>query len=303
MTADTTWQLPPRRDGHPADDELAARRAGMAGVAPPDPGAGTGVDVRPEAAGGVEVVVCRPPDPDGVLVHLHGGGYRLGSATYSAGFGARLALATSCTVVVPEYRLAPEHPFPAALHDAAEVYDVVVDRTAGPVFVGGDSAGGGLAAALAVAAVAAGRPAPLGLILWSPWLDLRIEAPTFTSRAETDQLFSRASALAAAGSYLQGVDPAHPLASPLLADLAGLPPTLLFAAEDEVLLDDSVSFGSALAHAGIPVESHLVPGVQHVWPVITPDHPESAAAIAAAAAFVARRRAAGAMTTTTNTHL
>jgi monoterpene epsilon-lactone hydrolase len=286
MTAD--WHLPPLRTGHPADDDLAARRAGMAGVAPPDPAAGTPVDVRRQPTGGVDGVVCRPPDPVGVLVHFHGGGYRLGSALYSAAFGARLAMATSCTVVVPEYRLAPEHPFPAALHDAAAVYDAVLEAADAPVFVGGDSAGGGLAAALAVAGARAGRPAPRGLLLWSPWLDLRAEAPSFASRAETDLLFSRQSAAAAAASYLQGVDAAEPLASPLLAEVRGLPPTLVFAAEDEVLLDDSLSFAVALAHAGVPVETHFVPGVQHVWPVIAPDHPESTAAVAAAGRFVAR---------------
>jgi len=123
-------------------------------------------------------------------------------------------------------------------------------------------------------------------VLFSPWVDLGVTGSSFTTRAGTDQLFSRDAAHAAAAAYLQGVDARHPLASPLAADLGGLPPTLLFAALDEVLLDDAVALAAALTHAGVAVQAHYVAGVQHVWPTVFPDLPESAAALAAVARFL-----------------
>jgi acetyl esterase/lipase len=281
------WRLPPLRPGTAAGEELTTRRAmvaAMAGQRREEPG----VSVQRRSTGGVDGVVCRPDSgATGVIVHFHGGGYRLGSAAGSAAFGTRLAAATGWSVVLPDYRLAPEHPFPAALHDAAAVYDAVVASEPGAVVVSGDSAGGGLAVAVVVAGLEAGVPAPDGLVLFSPWVDLGVTGSSFTTRATTDQLFSRDAARAAAAGYLQGVDPRHPLASPLRADLGGVPPTLLFAALDEVLLDDAVALATALAHAGVAVQAHFVAGVQHVWPTVFPDLPESAAAVAAVARFIA----------------
>jgi monoterpene epsilon-lactone hydrolase len=279
------WRLPPLRRGVAADEALAARRALIA--ASDEGNDGPGASVR-HTAGGVEGVLCQPPaDAVGVIVHFHGGGYRLGSAAAAAPFGTRLAASTGWSVLLPDYRLAPEHPFPAALHDAAAVYDSIVGETPGAVVVSGDSAGGGLAAALVVAGLAAGRRRPDGLVLFSPWVDLGVTASTFTTRAATDALFSADAATAAAAAYLQGLDAHDPLASPLFADLTGLPPTLLFAATDEVLLDDAVAFTAALAAAGVTVQAHLVARVQHVWPTIFPDLRESAAALAAVAGFLA----------------
>ena len=280
------WRLPPLRPGTAADEELTARRAMVAALA--GQRHEDGVSVQRRSTGDVDGVVCRPDSgAAGVIVHFHGGGYRLGSAAGSTAFGTRLAAATGWSVVLPDYRLAPEHPFPAALHDAAAVYDAVVAE-AGAVIVSGDSAGGGLAVASVVAALEAGALVPDGLVLFSPWVDLGVTGSSFTTQAATDQLFSRDAARAAAAGYLQGVDACHPLASPLVADLAGLPPTLLFAALDVVLLDDAVALAAALAHAGVAVEAHYVPGVQHVWPTVFPDLPESAAALAAVARFTAR---------------
>ncbi|HEY1281331.1 MAG TPA: alpha/beta hydrolase [Acidimicrobiales bacterium] len=279
------WCLPPLRPGTDADEELTARRAMVAALA--GQRREDGVSVQRRSTGGVDGVVCRPDSgAAAVIVHFHGGGYRLGSAAGSTAFGTRLAAATGCSVVVPDYRLAPEHPFPAALHDAAAVYDALVANESDAVVVSGDSAGGGLAVAVVVAALEAGVRAPDGLVLFSPWADLGVTGPSFTSRAGTDQLFSRDAAHAAAAAYLQGVDPRHPLASPLGANLAGLPPTLVFAAIDEVLLDDAVALAAGLTHAGVAVEAHFVAGVQHVWPTVFPDLPESAAALAAVARFI-----------------
>ena len=281
------WRLPPLRSGTAADEALAARRA-MVAAAGHEAMAVAGASVHRRATGGVDGVVCEPDGgAAGVIVHFHGGGYRLGSAAVSAGFGARLAAATGWSVVLPDYRLAPEHPFPAALHDAAAVYEATVGEAPDAVVVSGDSAGGGLALATAVAGRQAGVRPPDGLALLSPWVDLSVSAASFTTRAATDQLFSPDAARDAAASYLQGVDARHPLASPLFADLDGLPPTLLFAATDEVLLDDALALTTALTHAGVAVEARFVPDVQHVWPTVFPDLPESVAALAAVARFTA----------------
>jgi acetyl esterase/lipase len=279
------WRLPPLREkGAPAPDDLAARRAGAAGM-PPAPTA-PGVTVRQETIAGVPCVVCESPSPVASIVYFHGGGYRLGSAAMSTAFGTRLANATSTTVVVVDYRLAPEIPFPAAVHDATAVYGAVRDGGAQVVLAAGDSAGGGLAAALAVACDKAGIAGPDGLILLSPWLDMTCSSETFDTRAATDQLFSKQSATEASQMYLQGHDQRDPLASPAFADVARFPPVLVFAGGDEVLLDDALQFASRLAKAGVSVELHAVRGMQHVWPTLFPDLPESARALDAMGRFV-----------------
>jgi monoterpene epsilon-lactone hydrolase len=203
-----------------------------------------------------------------------------------ANFGARLAVATGKRVIVPDYRLAPEYPFPAALHDAVSVYRALLDDGAAPL-VGGDSAGGGLAAALVLACADLGLPAPAGLVLLSPWVDLTVTAPTYDSRATTDQLFPRESAGEAAAQYLQSHDTDDKLASPLNGDLSGFPPTLIFASADECLLGDSLALQARLAEARREVALHVAPGMPHVWPVIMPAAAQTRAAFETIKAFVA----------------
>jgi len=285
------WAVPDQvPTGYPADDALAARRAGVAAMEALDPSA-PGISVEERPLGGVPCVVCRPDHPRAALIHLHGGGYRLGTARASAAFGARLASATGATVALADYRLAPEHPFPAALLDALAVYQALAAEVGSTPVVAGDSAGGGLAVAVALACRRSAVPMPSGLVLFSPWADLTVSAPTFAANAATDQLFSATSAGEAAAAYLQGHDPADPLVSPVFADadeLADLAPTLVFAGGEEVLLDDALALVGALARAKVSVEAHLVAGMQHVWPTLFPDLPESAAALQAVARFVGR---------------
>jgi acetyl esterase/lipase len=285
----STWEVPEERPAdRPAPPDLVARRQAMAGLAGTAPDV-AGVAVEEITVGGVTVVRCRPDGARGRVVYFHGGGYRLGSARHSAGFGARLAGAAGATVDVVEYRLAPEHPFPAALRDGAAVYDALIDADPAPPVVAGDSAGGGLAAALVVAARRSGRPRPAGLLLLSPWVDLTVSAGTYRTRADRDQLFSATSASDAAELYLQGHDARDPLASPVFAEVADWPPTQLFAGGEEVLLDDALALTGALARAGVSVEAHVVAGMQHVWPTLFPDLAESSAALGEMARFVARR--------------
>lgn len=216
--------------------------------------------------GGRQILRFRPEGPvRGHLLHFHGGGYRLGAPEISAPFFTRLAAACSIEVIAPRYRLAPEHPFPAASVDALAVAAALRDEIGdAPLIASGDSAGGGLAAGLTAATLARGGPRIDALVLHSPWLDLTVSAPAYEANAASDALFSRASASEAADAYLQGFDSRHPLASPLFADIAGFPPTLITAGAGEVLLDDALRFHAKLGAAGVAAQLLAVEGMEHV---------------------------------------
>lgn len=285
-TSPALGSLPPlRRSTVPTPADLTARRAGAGAVRKPVDV--PGVTVEEVRYGDVPCVVAAPPEPRAVLVYFHGGGYRLGSAAQFAPFAARLADATGARVVAVDYRLAPENPFPAALHDAVAVYEHVLAESAYAPVVMGDSAGGGLAAALAVACTGAGLAVPAAVVLVSAWLDLRCTAESYRSRAATDRLFSYDAARQAADQYLQGHPADDPLVSPLFADLSVFPPALLLASTDEVLLDDTVAMATCLTEAGVTNTTHIEPAVPHAWPGIFPDLPESAAAVEMIGRFVA----------------
>ena len=277
MSALMPDSLPPLRPGTLASAALVERRRTAIAGMPSDPPPGAAVAIGEVDYGGIGCIVCEPAAPRLTIIHFHGGGYRMGAARGWVPFAARLADQTRARVVVPDYRLAPEHPFPAALHDAVSVHAALADT---PIVLSGDSAGGGLAAALA------SLVRPRGVVLLSPWLDLTVTAGSFVSRAGSDALFSKASAQEAASQYLQGHSAEDPLASPLFADPSGFPPTLLFASADESLLDDTMGFAARLAEARVPVETHIVPGMPHVWPVIAPQSPKSALVFEVIARFV-----------------
>ena len=171
---------------------------------------------------------------------------------------------------------------------ALAVYDAVREAATLPVLVGGDSAGGGLATSLVAAALASRQPLPGGVVLFSPWLDLTVSATSYDSRAHSDMLFSASRATEAAQLYLQGWDPRDPLASPVLADLYGFPPALVFVGSEEVLLDDALALTRALAEAGSTVALHATAGMQHVWPSIQPELDESKTALRQLGEFVAQ---------------
>jgi len=237
-----------------------------------------GVKAHDAVIGGVGCLVCEPANARGSILYLHGGGYRLGSPAGWAGFGSRLAAATGRRVIVADYRLAPEHPFPAALHDAVAVYHALLEEDGAPF-------GGGLAAALAHACGLLELTPPAGLILLSPWLDL-VCGEDGRAGDPNEVYFPRSSAIAAAELYLQGHDPADPLASPLNGELSGFPPTLLFASNAEYLLDDALTFQARLTKAGMRVEAHIYPGMPHVWPVLAPDSPEAREVLATIGRFL-----------------
>jgi monoterpene epsilon-lactone hydrolase len=283
MTRDTLI-FPPIRQGRPAAEDLLVRRALMPAVWTPEM-LEPGTVARDAVIGGVSCLVCEAETAAGTILYFHGGGYRMGTAAAYANFGSRLAAISGCRVVVVDYRLAPEHPFPAGLTDALAVYDALVAQGGDAPVVAGDSAGGGMAAAIALAA----EPKPRKAVLLSPWVDLTVANTTYATRT-ADLFFPRSSAAEAAGQYLQGHDPLDPLASPLKGDLSGYPPTLILASADECLVGDALAFQAALTEARRPVETHIVPGMTHVWPVIAPALPESLAAMRAIANFVRSKR-------------
>jgi acetyl esterase/lipase len=254
--------LPPERTGRPAGADLAARRQGIAAAA------ASAVRTDPPASevrlGGVRCLRIDPPGPArGLVLHFHGGGFRLGAPEMIAPFAAALAARCAVSVVCPAYRLAPEHPFPNGLHDARAAFLALSGEGAGPIILSGDSAGGGLAASLAALSIADERP-PAGLIVLSPWLDLTLTSRDYEANAATDPLFSRASAEEAAGFYLQGAPADHPLASPLLGPVGGFPPTLVSYSLEEVLAGDGRRFHAKLLAAGARSRECALAGMEHV---------------------------------------
>ncbi|MDG2005275.1 MAG: alpha/beta hydrolase [Novosphingobium sp.] len=190
---------------------------------------------------------------------------------------------------MPQYRLAPEGPFPAGLNDALAALEALSEEAGDlPVIVGGDSAGGGLAASLGVLSQAGLAPKIDSLVLLSPWLDVTVSAPAYASNAATDPLFSKESADIAAELYLQGFDPRHPLASPLLAELDSFPPTLISVGTGEVLVDDSLRFHEKLLALGSQVELSAIDGMEHVAVVRGPEHTGSAETYEVIASFIDR---------------
>lgn len=283
------WSLPPERQGHQAPESLAERRAASIAVLARQ-SISPGINVVTSNIGGVPCVVAEPSSPSAEIVYFHGGGYRIGTAGAWAPFASRLAATINARVFVPDYRLAPEHPFPAAIVDATRAYEAVVQRRSGGIFVGGDSAGGGLALALCVACLGVNAPIPRGLLLLSPWVDLTVSLPTYDSNSTRDLFFSREFAKVAAEQYLQGHSAEDPLASPLKASLAGMPPAAIFVGTEEVLLDDSIELAKSLGRFGATSDLHVVEGMQHVWPLVFHDLPETVQALAEMRRFVETHR-------------
>lgn len=227
-----------------------------------------GVVFEQAAVGGVAGWWCRPGDTDARVrtMFVHGGGYVLGNAAAFRNFAGQFAARLRSDVFIPDYRLAPEHPFPAAFEDLLSCYGAM-SRAAPDLLLIGDSAGGGLVLALlsAVAGAPQGPPAPAGAAVMSPWTDLALTGDSMVSRAEADPIFTRGSLQALASLYLAGADPADPRASPFGAVLERLPPMRIDVGEDEVLLDDSRRYAARANSAGSRVALHVWAGMSHVF--------------------------------------
>ncbi len=230
-----------------------------------------------------------PGKADAAVLHFHGGGYVLGSPATTRTVTAGLARHSGLPVLAPDYRLAPEHPFPAAVADAVAVYSELLAGGLAPgrIVVSGDSAGGGLAMALLLRLRDRGLPLPAGAVGISPLLDLTLSSPSIDANLATDPQVTREFLETAVEHYLpSGADPKAPQASPVFADLTGLPPLLLQAGGDETLLDDSVRFGEAAEAAGVDVTVECWEAMMHVWHAYAPRFPEAEAAFAAIAAWI-----------------
>ena len=205
---------------------------------------------------------------DAAVLYLHGGGYCLGSIATHRELAARLSVAAGCPVAVIDYRLAPEHPFPAAVDDACAAYGEIVAAGTGPerIAIAGDSAGGGLTVATLLALRAGGTPLPAAAVCLSPWVDLTQTAPTYRTMADLDPMVSKEGLDLMAAAYLGGADARAELASPLFADdLGGLPPMLVEVGEHEVLLDDSLRLADGIRAAGGSVTVTVWPELIHVF--------------------------------------
>jgi monoterpene epsilon-lactone hydrolase len=223
------------------------------------------------------------PAPRCAILHLHGGAFVFGSMASYRNRAMRFSFRCDAEVFVPEYRLAPEHPFPAALDDALTAIQYVrALRPNMPIFVTGDSAGGGLALSLLARLRDRRQPLPAGAILLSPWMDL-----TFTPRApRRDRWLTPAHLLQWSVHYAGATERDNPELSPVLADLSRLPPLLLLAGEDEILLDDTLRVAEAAKRAGTDASLIVGKGMQHDWPLTMPRLEESKQAWRAMQAFV-----------------
>lgn len=236
-------------------------------VLPPPPG-GQFMPSKLAGVSGEWVTAKGVKEPLGVLLYLHGGGFIGCSPKTHRPLTVSLAL-QGWRVFVPDYRLAPEHPFPAALEDAVAVWRELV-QTEHPhrLVVAGDSAGGNLSLALMLHEKAAGRRLPEAAALFSPGTDMTGQSPSLQTNTERDAMFHGAALQQLVTAYLQGHDPADPLASPLMGDLHGLPPLLVHVGVDEVLRDDSLRLTQKAITQGVHIRTQVWPGVSHVWQLL-----------------------------------
>ena len=247
------------------------------------------VRVTPGELGGVPVVFIdiAGAGPAGTIFHIHGGGFALGSAAGSVGLASALARKTGMRAVSVDYRLAPEHPYPAALHDVTAAYRALAGQPgADPVVVSGESAGGNLAIELLIAGQAHGLIMPAAALLLSPMTDLTASGGSYAGKAHADPAITARAIRARAADYLAGADPADPLVSPVFADLSGLPPLLIQAGSHEVLLDDATRLAARAAADDVAVILDITPGVPHVFQAFAALLDEGDAALNRAARFV-----------------
>lgn len=232
---------------------------------------------------------CTPhADPASALLYLHGGGYIFGSVVSHRGLVTGLGSLAGVRTLALDYRLAPEHKFPSPVEDAVAGYRYLLDQGLAPerIAVGGDSAGGGLAIALMITLREAGLPLPGAALCISPWVDMMLQGDSMVTKAELDPLVSRDVLTRTIGEYIAVEDRTDPRASPLLGDLAGLPPVMIQVSSHEVLLDDAHRITGRLAAADVAVRLQVWPRMPHVWHLYASMLSEGRAALEQAAGFL-----------------
>ncbi len=228
-----------------------------------------GVEVEPVSLGGVEGIKFTPANakPGRTLLYFHGGGYVIGSPTSHQGMVSEIANAMGATAYSMDYRMAPEAVFPAAVDDGLASYKTLLELGVDPAhtIISGDSAGGGLTMATAISIRDAGLDLPAGLAPISPWVNLANDGPTYRVKADSDPMVKQDSIDRMAKLYLGDADATTPLASPLGADLAGLPPMLIQVGSEEVLLSDSTMLAARAGAAKVDVTLEIWPDMVHVF--------------------------------------
>lgn len=266
---------------------LQERREGMeamqAGIPMPEDIVTTAVDID-----GIPGLWVEAPGAgeNAYVVYYHGGGYVMGSLSTHKELMGRISRFCKARVLGVDYRLAPEHVYPAAVEDGVKSYEWLLARDVDPanVMLAGDSAGGGLALATMLALKEKGGRQPAGGILFSPWTDLTASGDSATSRAEADPMISMPALLEIAATYYADADPTDPLVSPVFADLSGLPPLLIQVGDAEVLLDDASRLANKAKAAGVSVHYEVFDEAFHVFQAM-PQLPESTDALEKVARF------------------
>jgi acetyl esterase/lipase len=251
------------------------------------------VTCEPVSAGGIPAEWVRAANalPERVILYLHGGGYVIGSINTHRELASRLSRAARARVLLIDYRLAPEHPHPAAVEDAVTAYRWLLANGVTPsrLSIAGDSAGGGLTVATLVALRDAKQPLPAAGVCLSPWVDLEGLGESMTTKAGVDPMVQRDGLLKMAAAYLGGKPPRTPLASPLYADLSGLPPLLIQVGTAETLLDDSTRLAERARKAGVDVTLEPWEDMIHVWQAFASMLPEGQQAVERIGAFLKMR--------------
>jgi epsilon-lactone hydrolase len=269
-------------------DDIAQRRRdidarGLAYRLPAD------IKAEPVAANGVRSEWTSSPDadPSRVVLYFHGGGYVIGSLDSHRHMVAEIGRAARARTLAIDYRLAPEHPFPAAVDDAIDAYRFLLSRGVQPsgITIAGDSAGGGLVVAAMVAIREAGLPQPACGWPISPWVDMEAIGGSMTSKAATDPTVQQAGILDMAKLYLKDANPRSPLAAPIYADLRGLAPLLIQVGAAETLLDDAIRLAQVAGAADVAVDLQVWPEMIHVWHIYYPELAAGRRAIAAGGEF------------------
>jgi acetyl esterase/lipase len=259
------------------------------------------VIVTAAALGGVPTaeITVDGVEPRHVVLYFHGGVYVLGNAVQAAGLAAQIGRRTQAKVISVDYRLAPEHPYPAAVDDALAAYEALLQGGTAPadIVFAGESAGGGLAIATLVNARDHGLPLPAAAYAMSPYADLTLAGTTLETKSKADPLLSREALQARVADYTAGQDAALGLISPIFADLSGLPPLIIQGGTHEVLLDDALRLAQRAATADVEVILDITPGVPHVFQAYYPILDEAAAALDRAGQFLSAHLAVAARVT------
>ena len=272
---------------HPLDPEDAAVTAAMRAMTSSAKGARRGIEARgqfdalmesvlpcddvtfeADALGGVPGIWVYPANwrPDEAIVHLHGGWFNFGSAKAYRHLVGHIVARARARAFIPDYRLAPEHPFPAATDDVLACYQALAGKDVRRIALTGDSAGGNLALVLAsrvTGDAASSNVTPVGIAVLSPVTDLTLSGATYDTRADADPYFTRPQVAELVHSYLASADAKHPLASPLYGRLAGMPPLRILVGDDEVLLDDSLRYAERAVTAGVDARVDVWMGMAH----------------------------------------